>query len=569
MRRSRLDIRSLRERVCRGTKAVISEGSSEHHSAPGQARLRIGAFDVDQARNCLRLGDTVHRVEPLMMDVLCFLAEHAGEVVTRDALIDHVWFFNPVADESLTRAVSQLRKAFRNDPAGTPYIQTIWKRGYVLVADVGRKAAASHEGHALPQVALASEQFDDFSVGVLPFQNMSKMAEDGFLADGITRDLTMLLSRVPRLRVAAYSSALTVTEGSAPLPQLAAKLGVRYVVSGSLARHGENFQLRAALMDGVDDAQLWAQRIDARLDQFYSVQDKLVLDVSTSAASALVVSHSIALQGRRPFQLSAYELVQRAESLRRNYNRETAQEIVHLLGRALEIDSGDAAVHSALAVQLTQNVTSKFDGSPAETFALAKRHVETAMELAPEDPDVLAAAGVTATMMGNARLAVRNLRRAVELDPNNPHSLAVLGWQHCWLYGDPEGRTMIETAERWAPHHPRYSVWAHYRGHCELRLGNIAGAIEAYRDCVERNPHYSLNLVTLSAALAFAGEIEEALETIARIREIAPDYSVGDYAALVRRMIYWFGDYPTADDMIAAMEEVWSLALRETGADRR
>jgi Tfp pilus assembly protein PilF len=214
-------------------------------------------------------------------------------------------------------------------------------------------------------------------------------------------------------------------------------------------------------------------------------------------------------------------------------------------------------VHSALAVQLTQNVTSKFDGTPVESFALAKRHVETAIALAPEDPDVLAAAGVAATMMGNARLAVRKLRRAVELDPNNPHSLAVLGWQHCWLHGDPAGREMIETAESRAPHHPRYSVWAHYRGHCELRLGNLSAAIQVYRDGAERNPGYSLNLVTLAAAQALDGDMREARSTVARIRKIAPDYRPDDFACLVRRMVYWFGECPTGDDMIAALEKAW------------
>lgn len=519
------------------------------------ASLRVGSFIIDSERNCLRLGNRRFALEPLVMDVLCHLASRAGDVVSRDELISHIWFFNPGADESLTRAVSQLRKVFKEDPGGGPYIETIWKRGYAFVAKVERlerkRAAATLSG--VP----GEDAFQEFSVAVLPFRNMSVAAEDAFLADGITRDLTMLLSRVPRLRVAAYSSAITMDEGSEPVTSIANRLGVRYVVCGSLARHGEQFQLRAALMDGVDDAQVWAQRIDARLDQFYSVQDRIVLDVSTSTASALMISHSAVLQGRRPFQLGAYELVQRAESLRLNYNRETAQEIVRLLDRALAIDPDDAAVHSALAVQLTQNVTSKFDGTPVESFALAKRHVETAIALAPEDPDVLAAAGVAATMMGNARLAVRKLRRAVELDPNNPHSLAVLGWQHCWLHGDPAGREMIETAEGRAPHHPRYSVWAHYRGHCELRLGNLSGAIRAYRDGAERNPGYSLNLVTLAAAQALDGDMREARSTVARIRKIAPDYSPDDFACLVRRMVYWFGECPTGDDMIAALEKAW------------
>ncbi|MWV28918.1 winged helix-turn-helix domain-containing protein [Aurantiacibacter rhizosphaerae] len=517
----------------------------------------VGAFNVDPDRNCIWRDGKPHQIEPLIMDVLMFLIEHAGKVVTRDQLIEHVWFFNPGADESLTRAISILRAIFNADKTNAPYITTIWKRGYALVAET-RRSEAGQERRAEDSEALPRYQCSgDFSVGVLPFQNMSGMPEDAFLADGITRDLTMLLSRVPRLHVAAYSSALAIDEGSASLPDIAASLGVRYVVSGSLQRRGDEFQLRTALMDGVGNTQVWAERIESTLDQFFEVQDKIVLDVSTSTASALVVSHARELQSRRQFQLNAYQLVQRAENLRLNYNRSTAQEIVQLLDRAVTLQPDDAAVHAALAVQLTQNVTSKFDDNPSQAFAQAKRHVETAISFAPDDPDVLAAAGITATMMGNARLAVRNLTRAVERDPNNPHTLAVLGWQHCWLHGNREGLAMIETAEARAPHHPRYAVWAHYRGHCEIRLGNVDAAIAAYRECDERNPDYSLNLVTLAAALAFAGRDDEARRVIDRIRLIAPDYTMADFRFLVDRMIYWFGSDPSGDDMVSALGAIW------------
>lgn len=491
------------------------------------------------------------------MDVLVYLIEHTGEVVTRDQIIDHVWFFNPGADESLTRAISILRKVFSADQARQPYITTVWKRGYVLAAETRRSHSRAIREEKGSGPVFEDRQSGDFSVAVLPFMNMSQAPEDAFLADGITRDLTMLLSRVPRLHVAAYSSALTIEEGTTPLPCIAERLGVRYIVTGSLQRRAEEFQLRTALMDGMGNSQVWAQRIDSTLDRFFEVQDKIVLDVSTSTASALVVSHAKELQACRRFKLSAYELVQRAEGLRLNYNRSTAQEIVQLLERAVAIQPDDGAVRAALAVQLTQNVTSKFDDAPAKTFAMAKRHVETAISCAPDDPDVLSAAGITATMMGNSRLAVRNLTRAVELDPNNPHALAVLGWQHCWLYGDRTGIEMIETAETRAPHHPRYALWAHYRGHCEVRLGNVEAAIEAYRDCDFRNPDYSLNLVTLAAAFAFAGDRDEARNVIERIRHIAPDYSMADYRRLVERMIYWFGDHPTGDEMTAALQDAW------------
>jgi TolB-like protein/lipoprotein NlpI len=395
-----------------------------------------------------------------------------------------------------------------------------------------------------------------YSVAILPFANASFEAGDMFLADGITRDLTMLLSRVPRLKVAAYSSALLCREGREPLEEIATRLGVRYVVSGSVARDDTKIFLRAALMDSQDNAQLLGKRLGAPIADFFEVQDELVLEISTALASGVQTSHVASLQGRRPFQLSAYELVQRAEALRLRYNRENAMKIVGLLDQALRIDPDDAAVHAALAVQHTQNVVSSFVPDQAETFALARRHVDRALDLAPRDPDTLAAAGIAATMMGNARLAVRHLEAAVDLDPNNPHTLAVLGWQHCWIHGTLEGLDMIRAAEDRAPHHPRFALWAHYRGHCEIRLGHVEGAVTAYGDGVERNTSYSLNLATLVAALGLLGREDEALAAREALWRANPDYGVADLEMLAKRMVYWFGTSPSREAFIGAFRRV-------------
>ncbi|MEL1251036.1 winged helix-turn-helix domain-containing protein [Aurantiacibacter gilvus] len=520
-----------------------------------QASFSVGHFDVQPVSNSLEHRGVTYSVEPLVMDVLCLLAQQAGKVVTRDDLINKVWYFNPGADESLTRAVSLLRRIFRVDSKTPKYIETVWKAGYRLLAPVVEDGAEQFD--SVPEFIVRPDH-PDYSVAILSFNNLSTDASDAFLADGLTRDLTRMLSRVPRLRVAAYSSAALLQEGAAPAGEIARKLRVRYLVSGSLTRHGNQVSLRVSLMDGATDSQVWSHKLSTDLEQLFDVQDKLVLDLSSAMASALQISHAEVALSQRGFRLNAYELVQRAEALRMNYNAKTAQQIIALLNQALEIDPQDAAVHAGLAIQHTQNVVSNFEGTPPDAFEIARRHVDTAMRLAPNDPEVLLAAGIAATMMGNARLAVRHLWKAIERDPNNPHTLAVLGWQVCWLNGDPAGREMIELAEERAPHHPRYAVWAHYRGHCEIRLGRVRQAIAAYEDCVDRNPNYSLNLVTLAMAQSLAGRLADARATIARIRVIAPQYSPDDFEKLARRMVYWFGSETALRDSLAAFRQAWT-----------
>lgn len=133
---------------------------------------------------------------------------------------------------------------------------------------------------------------------------------------------------------------------------------------------------------------------------------------------------------------------------------------------------------------------------------------------------------------------------------------------HVWLtrIGSDESLTRaiaIEKAESRAPHHPRYAVWAHYRGHCEIKLGEVERAIAAYEAGVARNPAYGLNLVTLTAAYEFAGDHDRADETLAHVVAANPAYRPADLDTLARRMIYWFAKQPSRDEFTDAFRAVW------------
>ena len=107
-----------------------------------QARLQIGDWWADRTTNELgRGGDTV-RVEPKAMEVLMVLAARAGQVVSREGLLEAVWPGVVVGDEALTQSIIKLRKALGDNPRAPAYIETISKRGYRLIAPVGGASVA-------------------------------------------------------------------------------------------------------------------------------------------------------------------------------------------------------------------------------------------------------------------------------------------------------------------------------------------------------------------------------------------------------------------------------------------
>ncbi len=100
-------------------------------------RLRIGDCQVDVAlRDITRADGSKTRVTLKAIGVLAVLAEHAGQVVSREALLETVWAGTLPTDDVVTQAIALLRKALGNGGDASAYVETIPKSGYRLLADV-------------------------------------------------------------------------------------------------------------------------------------------------------------------------------------------------------------------------------------------------------------------------------------------------------------------------------------------------------------------------------------------------------------------------------------------------
>jgi len=100
--------------------------------------FHVGNWLVQRDLNRMSNGDKTVQVEPKVMEVLVFLAEHAGEVLSREKIVRAIWNGTYVSDEVLTYGISELRHAFDDDAKNPQIIQTIPRRGYRLIAPVSR-----------------------------------------------------------------------------------------------------------------------------------------------------------------------------------------------------------------------------------------------------------------------------------------------------------------------------------------------------------------------------------------------------------------------------------------------
>ena len=139
---------------------------------------------------------------------------------------------------------------------------------------------------------------DKPSIAVLPFTNMSDDSQQEYFADGMTDDLITDLSKLSGLFVIARNSVFTYKGRPVKVRQVAAELGVRYVLEGSVRRAGEQVRINAQLIDATTGGHLWAERYDGSLDDVFKLQDK----VTQSIVSALAVNLTVGEQKRQAEQ---------------------------------------------------------------------------------------------------------------------------------------------------------------------------------------------------------------------------------------------------------------------------
>lgn len=298
--------------------------------------LRIGDWSVDPATNQIaRDGQTV-RLEARTLRLLLCLAEHAGETVSTDELMDRVWSGTIVTQDSIYQAVASLRRVLGDDPKNPAYIATVPRRGYRMVAKVlaqpdnstmavatpartdallrakYRKAGLLLGAGALVVVAfglafskLSSVTKDDRaispaqptphaqSVAVLPFLDLTSQAmNEEYFADGMTEELIDRLSKISGVQVSPPTASFYFKGKQMPLGAIARALKVTYVMDGSVRRSGPTLRVAVRLVRADDGLIIWSQAYDRESGDLLKIQD----EIADQVAKAL--EQSRALQAR-------------------------------------------------------------------------------------------------------------------------------------------------------------------------------------------------------------------------------------------------------------------------------
>ena len=209
--------------------------------------LRFGDFEIDTIRAELRGPDGPVPVEPKTFDLLLFLAENPGRLLTRDEMIARVWGGRAVSDSAVATVLKQVRKALGDSAADPHLLKTVHGRGHRFTAEVriARPAEAVLPAPTDPAPAPGGQP----TLAVLPFRLFSPDPRLAPLADAIPAEIISALSRLRWLRVLARESCFRFRSEKADLTALTTVLGAGYVLTGRMEAIGRRLAISVDLAD--------------------------------------------------------------------------------------------------------------------------------------------------------------------------------------------------------------------------------------------------------------------------------------------------------------------------------
>jgi DNA-binding winged helix-turn-helix (wHTH) protein len=481
------------------------------------AAYRFGPFLVDRAGYRVMRGDQPLDLTPKLIDLLLYFLDRAGELVTKEALLDALWSDANVTDNALAQAVSDLRDALGDDPAAPTYIKTVARRGYRFVGTVTPlPEAAPARGDAPPA--------DDDALAVLDFTNLTGDPDAAWLSAGIAETVSADLAALGRFRVVdRWRVAEACRRDATTLHDVAAALRVRLVGVGSFQKNGDRVRITARVVDVASGEAVADAKVDGALDDIFGLQDRVA---EQFAAELGVAAHPAGNpRPRDTASLDAYRAVVEGWLKVETLDVRALPAAIADFERAVAVDPKYALAYTGLAsAELASFENTRTENHPARgVLDRAQAHARRAIEL---DERLAEAHGSLAMILVSAwdtAGAIRAARRAVALEPDN--------WRHLFRLGHATwGEERLRAGAATLALYPDFAFSYFQTAMVHVARGHLAEAERVLQHGTavqdrqiargERYPalglHWLLGLVRLAQA-----DIDEALEEFERERALA------------------------------------------------
>jgi TolB-like protein/Flp pilus assembly protein TadD len=514
--------------------------------------IRFGAFELDAANGELRKAGVSLKIHPQPLQVLLLLAERAGQTVTRNEIQRCLWGDNTFVDfeRGINFCVNQIRATLGDDAEKPLYVETLPRRGYRFIAPVNIDAAltASAVGGRI------SERMPDGSfpsLAVLPFKNLSGDPAQDYFAEGMTETLITELGKISALRVISRQSMMQYKGTKKTVPQIASELKIKAVVEGSVLPVGDRVRVTVQLIEAVPERHLWADSYDRPFRDVLALHSEIARTVAKEIKVTLTPQEETRLAGGRAVNPAANEAYFRSRYFLDRRTKADIDQALVSTQQAIELDSTFAPAYANLSeVYLALGLH-----EPARQTELLARARAASLKALELDDSLSAAHYTLAAIHGTAwdwSGAEVEYRRAIELNPSNalahlwysdlliilgrvteaeaeghraqeldPVSIQIYFAVSAHFYYARRYGELIEHCQGWVKRNPSLEWnYHHCLGAAYVQMGRYKEAIAELREALKSSTIFEHTATELANALAVAGEREEALQVLERVKNV-------------------------------------------------
>ena len=438
---------------------------------------------------------------------------------------------------------------------GEKTVKNIAQPVHVYFIDVALAPAQNTAG-AQPRA-----RTDKPSVAILPFSNMSGDPEQEYFADGITEDIITDLSKASGLFVLGRNTVFTYKGKAVDLEQIAKRLGVAYVVEGSVRKAGQKVRINAQLIEGATGGHVWADRYDRDLTDIFAIQDEITHIIVDQLKVKLLPEEKKAIEQAPTENVEAYTHYLRGRQFLHTATKSSLILGRRMFARAVELDPRFARAYAGMA-NCDSRLNSKHGARISADEILATTDIALAIE--PNLAEAHAARGYALTIGSRPDQAASAFQQALALDPNC-YEANFLYAEFCVKKGDfePAAQHYLRAMEIQPDDYqaPMFLVMVFRSlGRLEQQERYARIGLKRAEEALRLNPEESRPAQLGAIALAGLGESFRAKEWLARALAIDPDDNIARYNAACTYAL--LGEIDRSIDLL-------EINLQQVGSDMK
>ena len=365
------------------------------------------------------------------------------------------------------------------------------------------------------------------SIVVLPFENQGSDNSGDWLAEGITEDITVNLSKFKNLFVISRNSAFLFRETQVQPQDAARQLGVRYVTQGRIRRAGNRIRISVELVDTDADRVIWGEQYNRNLDDIFTLQDEITETVVAASTVQIEASERERVRRALPRDLAAYGFLLQGQQLIFKYTRPDNHRAREFYRSALEADERYARAIAAISRTLNIDWRYSWSEDPDGLLDKALLLAQDAVQLDPTDARGYGELGFVHLYRKEHDASIDAYERARSLNPNDADLLSDMADALAHAGKSEESIELLNRAMRLNPFFPDQYLW---------HLGGAHYNLKQYDEVIKNvqkmhNPIEGRRL--LAASYAQLGRLDEAREQARLLLEAHPNFSLDHWSSIL------------------------------------